>query len=87
VGAFGLAAIWVFIAAALVILVRQHLGYLRRTRPLRFGSFLETGGWLILLLVAIAAAFGGLADPRTRIVEIAALAVAVVFVSVGSVLR
>ncbi|MDQ7844393.1 MAG: hypothetical protein QN141_05510 [Armatimonadota bacterium] len=84
---FGRAALWIVIAAVLAVLVRQHLGYLRGTRPLSFGSFMETGGWLIFLLVAAAAAFGGLADPRTRTVEIAASAVAVVFVVVGSALR
>jgi len=87
VSALGLVAIWIVIALALTIIIRQHMAYFRRTRALSFGAFMETGGWLILLLASIAAAFGGLRDPGTRVVEIAAALVGVLFLAVGSAIR
>lgn len=70
-----------------IIVVFHHAGYLRRTRPLTFGAFLETGGWIVVTLVAIAASGGGMAEPRTRIVEIGAGAVGVLLIGIGSQFR
>jgi hypothetical protein len=78
---------WIAAAACAVIIVRQHIEYFRRTRPFSFGAFLETGGWIILLLVAFGALLGGLAQSGTRIVEIAASVVGLLFVGIGSGLR
>jgi len=85
--AVGLVVIWVILAAALIVVIRHHIAYFRRSRSLSFGAFLETGGWLILLLAAIAAACGGLAEPGTRVVEIAAAVVGLLFVAAGSAVR
>ncbi len=77
----------VLMVAAAVILVGQHVAYFRRVRPPTFGAFLETAGWLILLLVALGA-LGGLADPGTRRVELASAAVGLACVVAGrSLLR
>jgi threonine/homoserine/homoserine lactone efflux protein len=81
------AIVWIVLAVALTVVVRQHLAYFRRTRALSFGAFLETAGWIILLLVALGALAGGLAHPGTRIVEIASAVVGVLFILLGSVFR
>jgi hypothetical protein len=78
---------WIAAAACALVLVRQHVGYFRRTRPYSFGAFMETGGWIILLLVALGALAGGLAEPGTRVVEIAATVVALLFIGIGTSLR
>jgi hypothetical protein len=78
---------WVAAAGCAVVLVRHHVGYLRRTRPYSFGAFMETSGWIILLLVGLGAVVGGLAEMGTRVVEIAAMVVALFFIGIGSSLR
>jgi threonine/homoserine/homoserine lactone efflux protein len=82
-----LAVVWIVAAVALVVIIRHHAGYLRRARRLTFGAFLETAGWIIVLLVAVAAAFGGLAHPGTRVVEIASAVVGVLFIVLGGAFR
>ncbi len=81
-------ALW---AAALVVtaavVVRHHRDYVRGRRPLSFGAFLETAGWIVLALVAAAGLAGGAARPGTRIVEIAAAVVGALLVGVGGQLR
>jgi hypothetical protein len=74
-------------AACTVVLVRQHVGYFHRTRPYSFGAFLETGGWIIFLLVILGALAGGLDELGTRVVEIAATVVALLFIGIGNSLR
>jgi hypothetical protein len=69
------------------VVVRHHRDYLRGRRPLSFGAFLETAGWIVLALVAAAGLAGGAAHPATRVVEIAAATVGAVLVGVGSLLR
>lgn len=81
------AAGWLAAAWCALILVRHHIGYFRRARPYSFGAFLETGGWIILLLVVLGALAGGLDAMGTRVVEIAAAAVAVLFIGIGGALR
>ena len=78
---------WIAAAACAVVLVRQHVGYYRRTRPYSFGAFMETGGWIILLLVVLGALVGGLEEMGTRVVEIAATVVAMLFIGIGTSLR
>ncbi len=78
---------WLAAAWCAIIVVRHHVGYFRRARPYSFGAFLETGGWIILLLVVLGALAGGLEAPGTRVVEIAASVVAVVFILIGGALR
>lgn len=80
----GLIVLWVILAVALVVIIRHHLAYLRRTRSLTFGAFLETAGWIIILLVAIAGVYGGFAHPGTRVVEIATTVVGLLFIVLGS---
>ena len=82
-----LIALWITLAAALVVVVRQHIAYLRRSRPLTFGAFLETSGWIIILLAAIGGVYGGLAHPGTRVVEAASAVVGVLFIVLGSSFR
>lgn len=80
--------VWGLLAlVGFVIVVFQHAGYLRRTRPLTFGAFLATGGWIVVTLVAIAASGGGMAEPGTRIVEIAAGAVGILLIGIGGQFR
>lgn len=74
-------------AVMLVLIIRHHIDYFRRARPYSFGAFLETGGWLILLLVAAGAAAGGLVRPGTRVVEVAAGIVGFLFVAGGAAFR
>lgn len=78
---------WAAAALMLAVIVRHHVGYFRRARPYSFGAFLETGGWIILLLVAAGAAAGGLARPGTRVVEVAAGIVGLLFIAGGAVFR
>lgn len=76
--------LWILVAAGgLAIVVAHHLAYFRKTRPLSFGAFVETAGWLILVLVAISAAGGGMGQPSTRVVEIAAAIVGLLFIGIG----
>lgn len=75
---------WLAAAACAAVVVRHHIAYFRRARPFSFGAFMETGGWIILLLVALGALSGGLAESGTRIVEIAAAMVALLFIGIGS---
>lgn len=63
---------WAASAGCAAVVIRHHVAYFRRARPFSFTALLETGGWIILLLVALGAAAGGLAATGTRIVEIAA---------------
>ncbi len=79
--------LWIVTIGIAAVIVQQHIAYLRRTRPYSFGAFLETAGWIIILLVAIAALFGGLLAPGTRAVEIAAAIVGVLFIGIGSSFR
>lgn len=79
--------LWAVAAGSAVVIVRQHVGYLRRLRSYSFGAFLETAGWIIILLVSVAALYGGLEAPGTRAVEIAAAIVALLFVGIGSSFR
>ncbi|MDQ7820466.1 MAG: hypothetical protein QN173_04450 [Armatimonadota bacterium] len=79
-----------WVAAVVVtgaVVVRHHRDYLRGRRPLSFGAFLETAGWIVLALVAVAGAAGGAAHPATRTVEIAAAVVGLLLVAVGGQLR
>lgn len=80
-------AAWTVAAVALLIVIRQHVAYFRRARPFSFGAFLETAGWIILLLVAIGAAYGGLAHPGRRVVEVAAGIVGFLFIALGAAFR
>jgi hypothetical protein len=75
---------WITVAVCAVVIVRHHLGYFRRARPLSFGAFLETSGWMIILLVAVGAFSGGLARPGTMVVEVAAAVVGLLFIGIGS---
>lgn len=72
---------------ALAIVATHHIAYFRRVRGTTFGAFLETGGWLILLLVAIGVVAGGLQEPGTTRVEAAAAIVGVLCVIAGWRLR
>ena len=70
-----------------VVVVRHHRDYLRGRRPLSFGAFLETSGWIVLLLVAVSGLAAGPPQPSARIVQIAAAAVGVLLVGVGGMAR
>jgi hypothetical protein len=74
-------------AAALAIVVAHHVAYFRRLREPTFAAFLETAGWLIILLVALGALGGGLRDPGTARVEAAAGAVGIICAVTGWRLR
>lgn len=76
--------LWALTAVGVTIVVWHHVGYFRRRRPFSFGAFLETTGWIIVTLVAIFGLGGGFADPGTRVVEIAAAIVGVIFIGIGS---
>lgn len=45
--------------AAIIIIVRHHVAYFHGARPYSFGAFLETSGWIVLLLVALGALYVG----------------------------
>lgn len=85
--AAGRVVLWVLTAGALAVVILHHAAYLRRRRPYSFGAFLETAGWIVITLTAIAALGGGLAAPGTRTVEIAAAVVGVLFIGIGSLFR
>jgi hypothetical protein len=78
---------WLLLAVALLVVVRHHHQYFRRARPLSFSAFLETAGWLIVVLVAAGALYGGWAHPGTRILEIAAGVVGALFIILGAAWR
>ncbi len=82
-----LGAAWAVLALCAATVIRHHVAYFRRTRPYSFGAFLETSGWIILLLVAAGALYGGLAHAGTRTVEIAAAIVGLGFVGIGASFR
>ena len=78
---------WLFLPVmivALVVVIRQHAGYLRRLRPATFRAFLETAGWLIITLASGAAYWGGFESPGTRVVEVSAFVIGLLFVAVGT---
>lgn len=69
---------------ALGFVVAHHIGYFRGTRRPAFGAFLETGGWLILVLVSAAGALvGAWLDPAGARVLAASTGVGVVCIGVG----
>ncbi len=70
-----------------IVIVTHHIGYFRRSRPLTFGAFLQTGGWIIIALVAVAAAAGGLERARTQTVEVAQALVGALLIGLGSKLK
>ncbi|HVH32449.1 MAG TPA: hypothetical protein VNA31_12425 [bacterium] len=70
-----------------IVIVTHHIGYFRHSRPLTFGAFLQTGGWIIIALVAAAAAAGGVDKPRTQTVEVAQALVAVLLIGFGGKLK
>ncbi|HXF82879.1 MAG TPA: hypothetical protein VNN19_09025 [bacterium] len=78
---------WLVLAVALLVVIWHHWQYFRRARPLSFSAFLETAGWLIVVLVAVAALYGGWAHPGTRILEIASGVVGVLFIIFGAAWR
>lgn len=81
---------WLFLPVtvfALWIVIRQHAAYLRRRRPFTFRAFLETAGWLVIVLAAGAASWGGFESDGTRVVEVSALVIGVLFVAIGSHVR
>lgn len=78
---------WALAVIGLAIVVRHHAGYLARRRSTTFGAFLETAGWIVVTLVAVGAAAGGLTSPGTRIVEIAAAMTGVLAILAGRQFR
>ena len=66
-----------------IVIVTHHIRYLRRTRPFTFGAFLQTGGWIIIALVAVAAAAGGWDPGRTQTVEVAQVLVGALLIGLG----
>ena len=80
--------IWAILTVAgLGVIIVHHRGYFRKSRPLTFGAFLETAGWIILTLVALTALGGGIADAGRRIVEIVAAIVGVLLIGIGGQFR
>ncbi len=80
--------IWAAVAVlGLIVVVAQHIGYFRRTRPMSFAAFLETAGWIVITLVAGAALGGGMISPNTRVVEIAAAIVGALLIGIGGQFR
>jgi hypothetical protein len=71
------------VIVGVIVIVTQHIGYLHRRRPVTFGAFLETGGWIIITLVALAAVGGGMTGPSTRVVEVSAAIVGALFIGLG----
>lgn len=77
-------AIWAAVAVlGLVVVVAQHVGYFRKTRPMSFAAFLETAGWILITLVAVAALGGGMIMPNTRVVEVTAAVVGALLIGIG----
>jgi threonine/homoserine/homoserine lactone efflux protein len=70
-----------------IVIVTHHIGYFRHSRSLTFGAFLQTGGWVIIALVAVAAAAGGLERARTQTVEVAQALVGALLITLGSKLK
>jgi threonine/homoserine/homoserine lactone efflux protein len=70
-----------------IVIVTHHIGYFRHSRPLTFGAFLQTGGWIIIALVAAAAAAGGLDRARTQTVEVAQVLVGMLLIGLGGKLK
>lgn len=70
-----------------IVIVTHHIGYFRHSRPLTFGAFLQTGGWIIIALVAAAAAAGGVDRARTQTVEVAQALVGVLLIGLGGKLK
>jgi hypothetical protein len=79
--ALGVAAL-VF-GASLAMTVRQHIRYLTGGRPAEFFAFLETSGWMVLLLTSGAALFRLSSGALT----LSAGVVGAVLVAIGSLLR
>jgi hypothetical protein len=77
----------VLAAVALAVVVAHHVAYFRSLREPTFAAFLETAGWVILLLVALGALGGGLRDQGTARVEAATGAVGIICAVVGWRLR
>jgi hypothetical protein len=78
---------WLFLPVMVVafgIVVRQHIDYLRHRRPFTFRAFLQTAGWLVITLAAVAAFGGGLESTGTRMAEISAFAIGGLFVAIGT---
>ena len=75
------------VVVGLGVIVAQHVGYFRKRRPLSFGAFLETTGWIIITSCAIGALGGGLARAGTRAVETAAAIVGLAFLIIGGQFR
>ena len=71
------------VVVGLGVIVAQHVGYFRKRRPLSFGAFLETTGWIVITSCAIGVLGGGLARAGTRTVEIAAAIVGILFIGIG----
>lgn len=67
-----------------VVVVFHHVAYFHRRRPYSFAAFLETAGWIVVTLAAIAAFGGGLPSSETRAVEIAAAIVGALLIGIGS---
>jgi hypothetical protein len=70
-----------------IVIVTHHIGYFRHSRSVSFGAFLQTGGWIILALVAAAAAAGGVDRARTQTVEVAQVLVGVLLIGLGGKLK
>ncbi len=76
--------VWlVLLGCGLYVIIKHHAGYLFRRRATSFGAFLNTAGWIVLTLVALAAVGGGLSAPGTRLVEVAVGLVGVVLIGIG----
>ena len=76
--------VWGAVAAiGLGVIIAHHVRYFRKRRPLSFGAFLETTGWIIITSCAIGALGGGLARAGTRAVETAAAIVGLAFLIIG----
>lgn len=70
-----------------IVIVTHHMGYFRHSRSLSFWAFLQTGGWVILALVAASAAAGGVDRARTQTVEVAQALVGVLLIGLGGKLK
>jgi hypothetical protein len=78
-------AVWALLAiGGLGAIVAHHVGYLRKRRPLTFGAFLQTAGWILITLVAITALGGGMRYPGTRMVDLVAALVGIFLIGIGS---
>ncbi len=76
--------VWlVLLGSGLYVIVKHHAGYLFRRRATSFGAFLNTAGWIVLTLVALAVMGGWLSAPGTRLVELAIGLVGVVLIGIG----